>query len=132
MLSPLPLKTYTCDSLRRDLSHCLDESRVVLVDKWPAREVSIVCLWCHPCGEGVELVELRLGAGTFSYTLKLVLSTMYCLAYQNQAAKCSFYAGFGIWKWKRQRTESNFKSSLGHKSENPSQRTTEHLLQMLA
>lgn len=64
----------------------------------------------------MELVEPRLGAGTFFYTLKSVLSTMYCLVYQNQVVKCSFYAGFGIWKW-RQRIESNFKTSLGHKSE---------------
>lgn len=48
----------------------------------------------------MDLVEPRLGAGTVSYTLKSVMLTMYCLVYQNQPAKCSFNAGFGIWKWR--------------------------------
>lgn len=41
----------------------------------------------------MDLVEPKLGAGTFPYTLKSVMSTMYCLVYQNQAAKCSFMLG---------------------------------------
>lgn len=62
----------------------------------------------------MDLVEPRLGAGTFPYTLKSVMSTMYCLP--KPGCEVFLYAGFGIWKW-RQRIESNFKTSLEHKSE---------------